>query len=169
MRKLQVEPAEGLSVSQAEERLKIYGPNEVPEKRENPWILLARKFWGLTAWMLEAVILLSFILHKYLDMIIVAALPLFNGLLGFWQEQKAARAVEALKEKLQVNARVLREGKWSLLPARALVPGDVVRLRAGDFVPADMKLIFWRAGGGPVGHDRGIPSGEKGQIRPHLF
>lgn len=140
MREFQVGPT-GLSSAQAEERLKIYGPNEVPEKRQNPWILLARKFWGLTAWMLEAVILLSFILHKYLDMAIVAALLLFNGFLGFWQEQKAAKAVEALKEKLQVNARVLREGKWSLLPARALVPGDVVRLRAGDFVPADMKLI----------------------------
>ncbi|MGO0123215.1 plasma-membrane proton-efflux P-type ATPase [Desulfothermobacter acidiphilus] len=140
-RELRVNPSQGLTGEEVKRRLRDYGYNEVPEHRVSPWLLLARKFWGLTAWMLEAVILLSLILHKYLDMYIVAALLVFNALLGFWQERKAAKAVDALKAKLQVNARVLREGKWQLLPARQLVPGDIVRIRAGDFVPADVKLF----------------------------
>jgi H+-transporting ATPase len=68
-------------------------------------------------------------------------LLVFNSILGFVEEQKASSAVEALKQKLQVNARVLRDGLWKTMPARELVPGDVVRTRVGDFVPADVKII----------------------------
>ena len=72
---------------------------------------------------------------------IVTGLLVFNSVLGFAEEQKASSAVEALKEKLRVNARVLRDGAWKVVPARELVPGDVVRIRSGDFVPADVKIV----------------------------
>ncbi|PMQ00888.1 MAG: plasma-membrane proton-efflux P-type ATPase [Dictyoglomus sp. NZ13-RE01] len=131
----------GLTKEEVEKRIKIYGYNEVVEVKKNPFLKLAQKFWGLTAWMLEAVIILSFILKKYLDMYIVFGLLVFNAIIGFFQEQKAENAVETLKEKLQINAKVLRDGTWQIIKAKELVPGDIIRLRAGDFVPADSKII----------------------------
>ncbi len=130
----------GLTSAQAQQTLLEYGFNEVPEKRPNPVLQFAKKFWGLTAWMLELIIVLSWFLQKYADVYIVLGLLIFNAILGFEEEYRASGAVDALKDKLRVNARVLRDGIWRLLPARELVPGDVVRIRAGDFVPADVQL-----------------------------
>lgn len=132
--------AKGLSSAEAEKRLKQYGYNEVAEKKPNPAGQFAKKFWGLSAWMLEAIIILSYFLQRYADMYIVLGLLIFNVVLGFIEEQRASGVVESLKEKLRVNARVLRDGNWKVLPARELVPGDVVRTRQGDFVPADVKI-----------------------------
>ncbi len=112
----------------------------MPEKRSNPALQFAKKFWGLSAWMLEVIILLSFFLQRYEDMYIIIGLLIFNAVLGFIEERRASGVVEALKGKLQVNARVLRDGAWKSTPARELVPRDVVRIRQGDFVPADVKL-----------------------------
>ena len=131
----------GLSAADVERRVKEYGYNEVPERKANPYISFAKKFWGPTAWMLEAVVVLSLILYNYLDMYIIVALLFFNAVLGFFQEQKASNAVDTLKQKLRVNARTLRDRKWQIIPAKELVPGDIVRIRAGDFVPADVKLL----------------------------
>jgi len=131
----------GLSAADVERRVKEYGYNEVPERKANPYISFAKKFWGPTAWMLEAVIVLSLILYNYLDMYIIVALLVFNAVLGFFQEQKASHAVDTLKQKLRVNARTLRDRKWQIIPAKELVPGDIVRIRSGDFVPADVKLL----------------------------
>lgn len=155
LRELQVDPAQGLSTEEAQRRLELYGFNEIPKPKVNPILTFLKKFWGLTPWMLEAVVLLSLILHKYLNAGIVGGLLIFNALMSFWQEQKASKAVEALRERLQINARVLRGGQWTLLPARELVPGDIVRLRAGDFVPADVKLL---AGG--IEADQSVLTGE---------
>ncbi len=130
----------GLTSAEAQQRLREYGFNEVAEKKPNPVLQFAKKFWGLTAWMLEIIIVLSWFLQKYADIYIVLGLLIFNAVLGFEEEYRASGAVDALKEKLRVNARVLRDGNWRLLSARELVPGDVVRIRAGDFVPADVKL-----------------------------
>ncbi len=130
----------GLKSVEVESRLKQYGYNEVPEKKTNPLVRFARKFWGLTAWMLEVIIVLSWILQRYADLYIVTGLLFFNSVLGFAEEQKASSAVEVLKEKLQVYARVLRDGAWKTVPSRELVPGDIVRVRLGDFVPADAKI-----------------------------
>jgi len=141
IRQLQVDIEKGLSTSEAVQRLKVYGYNEVPEKKANPYLIFLKKFWGLTAWMLEAVVILSIILKKMLDMYIILALLLLNAILGFFQEQRASKAVETLKQKLRINARTLRDGEWKIIPARELVPGDVIRIRAGDFVPADLKLL----------------------------
>ncbi len=138
---LKADVQKGLTASEAAQRQKTYGYNEVPDKKQNPYLGFAKKFWGLTAWMLEAVVVLSLILGKMLDMYVIVALLLLNAVLGFFQEQRASKAVDTLKQKLRVNARTLRDTKWQILPARELVPGDIVRIRAGDFVPADLKLL----------------------------
>jgi len=131
----------GLKSVEIERRLSQYGYNEIPEKKTNPLIFFAKKFWSLTAWMLEIIIIISWILQRYSDLYIVTGLLVFNSILGFLEEQRASNAVEALKERLQVNARVLRDGLWKVVMARELVPGDVVRNRSGDFVPADVKMV----------------------------
>ena len=156
---LQSNPDDGLESTEVEARLKKYGYNEVPEKKANPAARFARKFWGLTAWMLEAIIIISWILHNYSDLYIVAGLLVFNAIIGSAEEQRASNAVETLKEKLRVNARVLRDSVWKTVIARELVPGDIVRTRAGDFVPADVKIIV-----GELGVDQSALTGESSEI-----
>jgi H+-transporting ATPase len=131
----------GLKSVEVESKLKQYGYNEILEKKTNPFIRFARKFWGLTAWMLEIIVLVSWILQRYADLYIVVGLLFFNSILSSAEEQKASSAVEALKRELQVNARALRDGVWRTVPSRELVPGDIVRVRPGDFVPADVKIL----------------------------
>lgn len=131
----------GLSDDEVFQRLKKNGYNEVIEKKKHPILMFFKKFWNLNAWLLEFIILTSFLLHNYNDVYIVAALLLLNAILSFIQEYQASRAIEALKNKLQINARVLRENTWKIIPARELVSGDIVRIRGGDFVPADLKII----------------------------
>ena len=145
----------GLKQAEVENRLKQYGYNEVPEKKANPIFRFLSKFWGLTAWMLELIIILSWFLHKESDAYIVLGLLVFNAIIGFAQEQNAANTVEALKKKLQVNAKVLRDGIWKTVPARELVSGDIIRIRIGDFVPADIKIIQ-----GEIGVDQSALTGE---------
>jgi H+-transporting ATPase len=149
----------GLKSSEVENRLKQYGHNEVLEKETSPIVRFATKFWGLTAWMLEIIIVLSWFLQRYADLYIVTGLLVFNSILGFFEEQKASNAVEALKEKLRVNARVLRDGAWKTVPARELVPGDIVRTRSGDFVPADLKIVK-----GDLGVDQSALTGESMEV-----
>ncbi len=139
----QFEPQQpyGLRQDEVERRLQQYGYNEVKEKRAWPFITFFARFWGLTAWLLECIIILSFFLHKESDAYIVIGLLLFNAIIGFSQEQSARIAVEALKTKLHINVKVLRDNVWKTVVARELVPGDIIRVRIGDFVPADIKLI----------------------------
>ncbi|HYA48445.1 MAG TPA: HAD-IC family P-type ATPase, partial [Burkholderiales bacterium] len=137
---LQTDLRSGLTSASAADRLRRLGPNEVPEKKIHPFLLVAKKFWGLTAWMLELIIVLSLILRKYPDATIVAVLLVTNAVVSLLEERKAAGAVEALKKELRINARALRDGAWTTVPARELVPGDIVRLRAGDVVPADVQV-----------------------------
>ncbi|MDI6896594.1 plasma-membrane proton-efflux P-type ATPase [Methanocella conradii] len=141
LRKLDTSLETGLTSDEAKKRLAEVGHNEVPEKKKNAALSFLKRFWGLTAWTLELTILISYVLGRPLDLIVIAALLIVNAVLGFAQEWQAERAVEALKQKLSIRARVLRDGGWSIVPARELVPGDVVRVRAGDFVPADVKII----------------------------
>ncbi|MDE2165695.1 MAG: plasma-membrane proton-efflux P-type ATPase [Alphaproteobacteria bacterium] len=133
--------ATGLSAADAAARLARDGPNEVAEEKPHPLRQFAAKFWSLSAWMIEAIALLSAFLGKWTDCAVASALLVVNALIGFLQEQRASAAVSALRRRLQVQARVLREGAWRLVEARELVSGDIVRLRAGDFVPADVVLI----------------------------
>ena len=135
------DPLKGLSEQEAKSKLAEYGANELPEKKTSPLIRFASKFWGFTAWMLEVVMIFSLALGRFFDFYIIAALIIVNAIIGFAQEEKASNAVDALRKRLQVNARVLRDGMWRNISARYLVPSDIVRIRAGDFVPADLKLI----------------------------
>ena len=141
LRRLETSMVSGLASDEARRRLATMGYNEVPEKKKSAITIFLNKFWGLTAWMLELTILISYVLRRFLDLIVIAALLVMNAMLGFALEWQAERAVELLKQRLSIRARVLRDGAWSIVPARELVPGDIVRLRAGDFVPADIKLI----------------------------
>ncbi len=134
-------PDTGLTHAEVESRRAESGYNEVAEKKEHPLLGFLRKFWGLSAWMLELIMVLSAVLGKYPDVILVGALLVINAVLSFLQERRAAGVVEALRKRLQVSARVRRDSTWQVIPARELVPGDVVRVRPGDIVPADVKLI----------------------------
>nr|MDO8079451.1 plasma-membrane proton-efflux P-type ATPase [Candidatus Freyarchaeota archaeon] len=130
----------GLSLKEVQKRTSEYGYNEVPEIKERRITRFARKFWGPIAWMLEITILLCLLLGKYFEAIVVSFLLIFNSVIGFAQEEKANSALDFLKQKLRISAKVKRDGMWIMIPARELVPGDVVRLRAGDFVPADVEV-----------------------------
>ncbi len=138
---LESNPHTGLSSSQAAERIARDGANEVPQRRVRASVLFARKFWGLSAWMLELIVLLSLLLHKWADFCVALALLFVNAILSFLQERRATRAVTSLQRRLQVSARVLRDRQWQQLPARELVRGDVIRLRIGDVVPADARIL----------------------------
>jgi len=133
--------AAGLSGEEARTRLAAVGPNAVEEARAHPLAAFARKFWGLSAWMIELIVLVALLLHKWADLYVALALLVINAMLGFLQEHRATVAVAALRRQLQVTARVLRDGAWRLAPAQELAPGDVVRMRSGDFVPADAQII----------------------------
>ncbi len=138
---LHVNPDTGLTQADVENRIKEHGYNEVIAEKEHPALNFLRKFWGVSAWMLELIMILSAALKKYSDFALVSALLVINAILGFMQERRAAGVVEALRKRLQVSARVLRDSKWSVLPAREIVPGDIVRVRSGDIIPADVKLL----------------------------
>ncbi len=131
----------GLTGEEVRRRLARFGPNLIPEKKERRWFRFAGKFWGLTPWMLEITILLEFFLGKYFEMYVIIGLLCFNAVMGFFQEERANAALALLKQKLKINARVRRDGAWGMVQAVELVPGDVVRLRAGDFVPADIRAM----------------------------
>ena len=138
---LNVNPDTGLTHAEVDGRRKVNGYNEVAEKKAHPVRKFLQKFWGMSAWMLELIIVLSAVLGKYSDLAVVSALLLINAVLSFTQEHRAAGVVEALRKRLQVNARVRRESSWQIVPARELVPGDIVRVRPGDIIPADVKLL----------------------------
>ncbi len=130
----------GLTSSEAERRLAKYGENLVPEDHRNPLVIYLSKFWGPIPWMLEATMVLQFVLGKYSDALIILALLVVNTLISFSYEQKAQHALDLLQQKLRIQARVLRDGAWKIILAQELAPGDVILLRAGDLVPADAMI-----------------------------
>ncbi len=155
IKQLDTNLSSGLSMEEVQRRISKYGHNEIEERHKNPLVRFFKKFWGVTAWMLELIILLSWYLGKFLNLYIISALLVFNAILGFAQEEKANAAVESLRKKLQISSRVLRDSKWQVIPARELVPGDIIRMRSGDFVPADAKIIH-----GDVEVDKSALTGE---------
>lgn len=138
---LHVTPEAGLTHGEVDARRKEHGFNEVAEQKEHPVLKFLGKFWGLSAWMLELIMLLSLVLGHYSDLAIVGALLIVNAVLGYAQERRAAGVMATLRRRLQVSARVLRDAIWQVVPARELVPGDIVRVRPGDIVPADVKVL----------------------------
>ncbi|MCE5360784.1 MAG: plasma-membrane proton-efflux P-type ATPase [Acidithiobacillus sp.] len=133
--------AAGLNQTEAEKRLQQYGPNALQEEKISPLRRLFGYFWGPIPWMIEVAALLSLLVQHWADFTIIMLLLCFNAAIGFWQEYKAANALEALKNQLALKARVLRDGLWEEIAATQLVPGDVLRIRLGDIVPADVQLL----------------------------
>jgi H+-transporting ATPase len=154
----------GLSSSEAQQRLKRFGPNEIAEKKVNPLVKFLMYFWGPIPWMIEAALILSLVIQRWEDFWIIFTLLMLNAVVGFWQEHKAGNAIELLKKRLALKARVLRDGKWKELPARELVPGDMVRVRLGDVSPADIKLIE----GDYLLVDQSALTGESLPVEKHL-
>ncbi|MEO6782447.1 MAG: HAD-IC family P-type ATPase, partial [Bradyrhizobium sp.] len=132
---------EGLTQAEAQKRLTQYGPNELEEKKKNALLKLLGYFWGPIPWMIEVAVVLSGIVRHWPDFFIILLLLVANAAVGFWEERQAGNAIEALKARLAIKARVKRDGKWVTPPARELVPGDAIRLRLGDIVPADARLL----------------------------
>ena len=132
---------EGLTSIEAQKRLAQYGSNLIEEKKSNRFIVLAKKFWSPIPWMLELTIVLQFTLGKYNEALIILALLVFNSLLSFFQEEKANKALSLLRHHLAIKARVLRDSQWQLISAKELVPGDIIHIRVGDILPADVNLL----------------------------
>ena len=133
---------EGLPADDADERLKTYGPNRIEKRSEDgPLIILWRQINNPLIWVLIGSGILAVLLGKITDGSVVLGVVVINTIIGFIQEYRAGKAIEALSEMVPENARVLRDGMQVMLPVLELVPGDVVFLEAGDRVPADMRLI----------------------------
>jgi H+-transporting ATPase len=147
---------DGLTQAEAQKRLAQYGPNEIEEKKTNQFLKFLTYFWGPIPWMIEAAVILSAAARHWPDFGIILLLLLANAVVGFWEEHQAGNAIEALKAKLAIKARVKRDGKWVTPAARELVPGDAIRLRLGDIVPADARLLA----GDPVEVDQSALTGE---------
>ncbi|MCP4625770.1 MAG: plasma-membrane proton-efflux P-type ATPase [bacterium] len=148
--------AGGLSSKEAGSRLSRYGPNTLEEKHISTWQQILSFFWGPIPWMIEIAAVLSLVLRHWDDFAIIMALLIYNAGIGFWQERKASNALAALKKGLALKAHVLRDGSWTSIDAAEVVPGDIVRLRFGEIVPADVTLIC----GDYLGIDQAALTGE---------
>ena len=146
----------GLSQAEAAKRLAQYGPNEIKEKKDNLFLKFLSYFWGPIPWMIEAAVILSGVVKHWLDFFVILFLLFSNALVAFWEEHQAGNEIVALRAKLATTARVLRDGKWATPKVADLVPGDVIRLRLGDIVPADARLLA----GDPVQVDQSALTGE---------
>jgi H+-transporting ATPase len=146
----------GLTRAEAQKRLTQYGPNEIAEKKTNELLKFLSYFWGPIPWMIEAAVILSAVARHWPDFGVILVLLLANAVVGFWEEHQAGNAIAALKATLAIKARVKRDGKWSTPAARELVPGDVIRVRMGDIVPADARLLE----GDPIDVDQSALTGE---------
>ncbi|OGE33435.1 hypothetical protein A3D83_00365 [Candidatus Daviesbacteria bacterium RIFCSPHIGHO2_02_FULL_41_10] len=132
----------GLTNEQAKEALNKYGPNQLPVKRQVSALkVLVRQLQNPLAYLLLGAIVLSFVIGDELDSILIGAILVLNSALGFWQEYKASKELEALR-KLEVEyCRVERDGKQIEIEAQRIVPGDLVILESGDRIPADGQIL----------------------------
>jgi H+-transporting ATPase len=145
----------GLATSEVQRRLQIFGFNEIVEKKKNSLIEFLLRYWGPMPWLLELAMALSIVLKHYLEAGIIFALLTINSIVGQTQSRGSQRALEALKKRLAVKARVLRGGKWVTVEAREVVPGDIISISLGDIVPADGKMIT-----GSLSIDQSVLTGE---------
>ncbi len=146
----------GLSQAEAQKRLTQYGPNEITEKTTNPFLKFLAYFWGPIPWMIEGAVILSAVVRHWLDFFIILFLLCSNAVVAFWEEHQAGNEIDALKAKLATKAKAKRDGKWVDPEVSELVPGDIIRLRLGDIVPADARLLA----GDPVQVDESALTGE---------
>jgi H+-transporting ATPase len=130
----------GLSTDEAGRRLRQFGPNAMPDAGVHLLRMALEKFWAPVPWMLEAAVVLEFVLGKYIEGGIIAALLVLNAALGLIQEGRAQATLAALKSRLALTASVRRDGAWTTVPAADLVPGDMIKLSLGGVVAADVQL-----------------------------
>ncbi len=145
----------GLSASGVRERLAFFGRNEITEKKKNPILEFLKRYWGPMPWLLEIAMALAVLLDRPLEAEIIFGLLTINAIIGFWHERGSQKAVELLKQRLAIQAKVLRDGEWATAEAGGLVPGDVLLVKLGDIVPADAMIIS-----GDVSVDESALTGE---------
>ncbi len=132
---------DGLDSEEAARRLAEHGPNALPEEHKSTLRVILSYFWGPIPWMIEIAAVLSAAVRHWDDLIVILVLLVFNGVVRFWQEHQAADAIEALRQQLALRALARRDGAWVELDATELVVGDIIRIRIGNVVPADAKLV----------------------------
>ncbi|KAE8960636.1 hypothetical protein PF005_g21715, partial [Phytophthora fragariae] len=132
---------EGLTSDEAEKRLAEYGPNKLPEEKVNKLTLFLGFMWNPLSWAMEVAAVLSIVLLDYADFALIMFLLLLNACIGYFEEVQAGDAVSALMGQLAPEAKVFRDGEIKNIPADLLVPGDVLRVRLGDVIPADLKFL----------------------------
>jgi H+-transporting ATPase len=135
----------GLSSTEVRSRRAESGTNVLPDTSASTWRMVLEKFWAPVPWMLEAAVILQCVLGRFVEAGIIAGLLVFNAVLGVLQESRAQATLAALKSRLAMNASVLRDGIWSIVPAADLVKGDVVKLSLGGVVAADMRIVSGNA------------------------
>lgn len=153
----QIQTPKGLSEAEAQKRVEVYGYNEIEAHEESTWHRIFRRFWGPIPWMIEIAAILSAFAKRWEDFAVIMLLLFVNSGVDYYQEAKALNAINVLKQKLARIALVLREGIWKEIPARELVPGDIIKLKLGNVCPADAKLI---GGGGYLSVDQSALTGE---------
>jgi len=147
--------ADGLTDSVVQQRLRVFGFNEVTEKKENPAVQFLKRYWGPMPWLLELAIVLGIVVKHYLEAGIIFALLTINSVIGQIQSRGSQRALEALKKRLAVKAQALRDRRWVTVDAREIVPGDIISVGLGQIVPADAKLMT-----GHLSIDQSVLTGE---------
>lgn len=130
----------GLTTAEAQARLHEFGPNALVEEKVHPLKDFVRRFWAPIPWLLEATIIIQLFLGEKLEAAVIGGLLVLNATLSLLQEGRAQKALALLRQQLRVLSRVRRDGAWTTLPAEDLVPGDVIHLRQGSIVPADVKI-----------------------------
>lgn len=133
---------EGLTQSEVEERLRLFGPNAITAQKPVPaWKRFLLQFHNPLIYILLVATLVTFFLKEYIDSAVIFGVVIINAVIGYMQEAKAEEAINSLKKMLSANASVVRDGKRISIPATQLVPGDIVYLASGDKVPADLRLF----------------------------
>ena len=139
---LRSDSASGLTEKEAKKRFAVYGANQIKATKKEQWYqILLRQFSSLLIWILLAAAAISFAIGEIGDAVTILAIVILNGILGFVQEYKAEKAIEALQQMLSPVCKVVRDGKEREMDASKLVPGDIVLLEIGDRIPADLRLI----------------------------
>ena len=139
--KLHVTTNRGLTKEQINQRRKQFGYNVVEgEKPISRWLLLLKQFQDFLIVVLLAATLIAGVLGEYIDAIAIMVIVLVNGFIGFFQEQKAEKSLEKLKELSAPVAHVLRDGEWMKIPSKEVVVGDVMKIMSGDRLTADIRI-----------------------------
>ena len=142
---LETEASRGLTQDEASRRLQRYGPNLLPLIRQHgPLIQFLLQFHHPLIYILLAATIITALLGEWVDSSVIFGVVLVNAIVGFMQEARAERALEALMSMVKTEATVLREGEKHRLSSSDVVPGDVVLIQSGDKVPADLRLISVR-------------------------